>query len=706
MTNKICVGQNKDGRLEIFYIGTNDRLYHNWQKSPNGVIWNGERDINDKSNYPTAKQICVGENKDGRLEIFYIRMNDDRLCHNWQKEPGGEWSGEYESYDGSNYYTAKQICVYQNIDGRLDIFYIATNDRLYYNWQVSPNSVWKGHAEFKNGSHYYTAKQICVYQNIDGRLEIFYIGTNDRLYHNWQKSLDGGWHGEEEFKHGGHYYTAKQICVGRNYDGRLEIFYIGTNDRLYHNWQEKPNGGWHGEEEFKDGSHYYAAKQICVGQNVDGRLEIFYIATNDRLYHNWQEKPNGHWNGEMPLVEVYTVCFCGTSCTRDEGEETRPASITWGPGSDKRIYCDETGYIPVRIHKEISGSLKATKPSVTVRGVSENDWSEPRNKSEPLIFNRPLNAHKSLIDYVKSYSGGDQRSRPGIATGWAAPALALHGANLAAARGAQQYNFIGHSRGAVECIMAAWFLYAYGSEEIRQIPVNIFTIDPVPGPGNWYGILTQLPPNVVNYVGVYAWDVCGDECNYDSSFMALVPRPNGRMTEKDNNVIIPKNSDWKYIADNAQLTDPLASGNFSQPLGYKLYACRGRHSTVAGCTTADGWYDYNKRDGSVAPVPQLIYKIARAYLTKWGTIFPIKSAVVINALELRKKIHTEHSKFDAMGGGIIREATREISSIKGRDSSSKYRMEDVAGHPSSRMTYPVTKDCNYEKTGWVKWKFL
>src|SRR4051812_45216919 len=188
--------------------------------------------------------------------------------------------------------------------------------------------------------------------------------------------------------------------------------------------------------------------------------------------------------GQVSSSAPYTVCFCGTSCARDEGEASRS-------DSDTRIYCKETGYIPVRLHKEIAGDLRATTPSVTVRGVGENDWSQPRNTSEALVLNGPLKAPSDLLSDAREYSGGDQRSTVSGASGWDAAALALHGGNLAAASGAPACNFIGHSRGAVECIMAAWFLYAYGR---REIPVSILAIDPVPGLGNWYGILTQLPP--------------------------------------------------------------------------------------------------------------------------------------------------------------------------------------------------------------------
>jgi len=403
--------------------------------------------------------------------------------------------------------------------------------------------------------------------------------------------------------------------------------------------------------------------------------------------------------------DVFTVCFSGTACTRDEGEVTRPQS-------DKEIYCDETGYIPVRIHKEITGDLRATTPSVTIRGVGENDWAVPRDDSEPLVFDAPLNADSSLLKYVKSYSGGNQYSKATQLDGWSAPALALHAANLAAASGKEQYNFIGHSRGAVECIMAAWFIYAYGPDNVKNIPINIFAIDPVPGTGEWYGIFTQLPPNVVNYVGVYAWDMCIQPA--DKPFMALVPRPNGLMTGKDNSVTLYDSwwwNKWKYIADNDQLTDPLKTGSDPQPQGYELYACRGRHSTVAGNSTSDGNYNAEDVSETVAPVPELIYKMARGYLTQWGTVFPTASAADERVLSLRQKINTDHREFDVMGGGETRTSSlpyrpyvRRVSSISGSNPFNSYYMDNVVGDPPYKMVYPVTSERT--DAGWVKWKFL
>jgi len=396
----------------------------------------------------------------------------------------------------------------------------------------------------------------------------------------------------------------------------------------------------------------------------------------------------------------FTICLAGTACTRDEGERSRDKS-------DRRIYCPETGYIPVRIHLELSGALDAARPSITVRGVGENDWAEPRDSSEPLMLNGPLDAPQALRNYARKYSGGDQRSVPSSAVGWAATALALHTANLALASGSRNINLIGHSRGAVEAIMAAWFIYAYGS---RDISINIFAIDPVPGTGEWYGILTQLAPNVRNFAGVYSWDMGIQP--FDKPFMAVIPRPNQAMLGlSDGAEDIALGSSWDTLADNYQQADPLQAGDALQPQGYQLFACRGRHSTVAGNSTTNSGYKPEDVDDSVAPVPKLVYKLARACLTQWGATFLDYSAVGDSVPDLRRRIHTDPAPFDAMGGGATRTSNqpyrpyvRRLSSISGRNPFNSYYMDNLVGDPPYRLAYPVTSERN--NTGRVAWTFL
>ncbi len=92
---------------------------------------------------------------------------------------------------------------------------------------------------------------------------------------------------------------SNRINVGRNADGRLEVFYIGTDDVLYHTWQVSTGGGWSGENLL--GTLTNKGKKLGVGRNVDSRLEAFCRGTNDVLYHTWQVTTGGGWSGENQL---------------------------------------------------------------------------------------------------------------------------------------------------------------------------------------------------------------------------------------------------------------------------------------------------------------------------------------------------------------------------------------------------------------------
>jgi hypothetical protein len=48
---------------------------------------------------------------------------------------------------------------------------------------------------------------------------------------------------------------------------------------------------------------YYASFRNAapvVAQNADGRLEVFLVGQNTQLYHNWQTSP-GNWSGWFSL---------------------------------------------------------------------------------------------------------------------------------------------------------------------------------------------------------------------------------------------------------------------------------------------------------------------------------------------------------------------------------------------------------------------
>jgi len=276
----------KDGRQQVFTIGKNYALWHIWQNAPNSG-WSDWSSLGGK-----YKDIEVGQNKDGRLEVFGIGPDDSALYHIWQKAAGG-----WNSYSLLEKGSWTGIAVGRNQDGRQEVFTIGNNEKLYHIWQKSPNSGW---SNFDNEGG--RIKVIEVGKNADGRQEVFAIGSDNAVHHIWQKSPNGDWSG---WKSLGGWWS--DIAVGRNQDGRLEVFAIDSAGVLKQIAQKR-DGGW--GDTFGRLGGGGGVKDIEVGKNKDGRLEVFGIGSDGALWHISQKTPNGGWTnwsslgGDVKEIEV------------------------------------------------------------------------------------------------------------------------------------------------------------------------------------------------------------------------------------------------------------------------------------------------------------------------------------------------------------------------------------------------------------------
>ncbi len=86
-----------------------------------------------------------------------------------------------------------------------------------------------------------------VVSNIDGRLELFVLGSDKVVYHKWQ--LDPGTHNWSGWASLGG--KSRQFSVTQHHDGRLEVFTVGLKNGLFYtNCQLAPGAndwsGWHG----------------------------------------------------------------------------------------------------------------------------------------------------------------------------------------------------------------------------------------------------------------------------------------------------------------------------------------------------------------------------------------------------------------------------------------------------------------------------
>ncbi len=116
------------------------------------------------------------------------------------------------------------------------------------------------------------------------------------LWHVWQTAPSNGW------SSGGSLGAPDSglmgiVSVGNNHDGRLEVFGIGGDRQLHHIWQTSPNNGWSGWQTLGGLPPGALAGDPRVVNNADGRLEVFLLGNDQNIWHIWQTSPNNGWSG-------------------------------------------------------------------------------------------------------------------------------------------------------------------------------------------------------------------------------------------------------------------------------------------------------------------------------------------------------------------------------------------------------------------------
>ena len=95
-----------------------------------------------------------------------------------------------------------------------------------------------------------------------------------------------------------------RAAVGRNADGRLELFVRGASGGIEHNWQREPGGEWVATAIRWPGLQGLDAADDpapAVARRADGRLALVACASDGELHVAVQRYPNGGFGGWTPL---------------------------------------------------------------------------------------------------------------------------------------------------------------------------------------------------------------------------------------------------------------------------------------------------------------------------------------------------------------------------------------------------------------------
>jgi hypothetical protein len=296
-----CTANTSDGRMELFAIGNNGSLYHSYQTNANGS-WAAWTSMGTSANKWSINALpAVGVNKDGRLEVFVVGTNSS-IYHAYQKVPGSSaatnWS-VFSIVSSSRVCQTARLAVGNWSNGALDLFVIGTDSVLYHNYQTTAgnSTSWSGFSSL--GGAWDQNADVSVASENDGRLDVFVIDGVGNMNNNFQTAVNSTtWNGFHSLS--SVVPILARTALGRDVSGHLNVFVIGTDGVCYYRTETAPSSptSWTSWASLGNNTWATDARPV-IATDENGSLELFIVGPNQNLYHNYQT--GGSWIGWLSL---------------------------------------------------------------------------------------------------------------------------------------------------------------------------------------------------------------------------------------------------------------------------------------------------------------------------------------------------------------------------------------------------------------------
>jgi hypothetical protein len=323
----------QDGRVRVWARDTSNQIVYTEQSAPSAGPWSAWQPLTP----PGAFNFRPAKHADGRLRLIARPTAEPSLESIAQTAPGGSWQSNWNGFGSISLVGAGAPGIVKGYpavmvwpDGRLEIFWRGGNDALHHLWENAPNGQWQGPGDLGGILVDYPA----VAMDGNGHGMVFSVGTDQGMaLTHWDPATGWTWAGL-----GGVFQPQTPAAITWPDDGHVEVFARGTDNALWHNWQNGRGGPWLGWRSLGGSiqgnvaaitDHNGQGNVFAVGTqgnllraahsfegwlwenlgggvvgtpapalNTDGRLEVFVRGTDNRVYHTWQNTPGGLWSGE------------------------------------------------------------------------------------------------------------------------------------------------------------------------------------------------------------------------------------------------------------------------------------------------------------------------------------------------------------------------------------------------------------------------
>jgi len=265
---------SRTGGNAVFARFTDGNLYYCYQNGPTGT-WSSWTNLGG----PIVGKPAVGKSPDGRMDVF-CRMADGSIQHRWE-----DYSSGWQAWASLGGNIGGDPVVALNWEGREEVFVRGTDNQLYHKWQMN-DGTWSGWGNLGGQ----IVGEPSIGKSSDGRLEVFCHFADGSIQHNWQNGAVVGtsWSGWSAYTG----IANSNIAAVRTPAFIQEIYYRDSNGSIYRSYQTAVDGGWSAWESI-GGS---ANGTPIIGHNDDGRLQIFEIHPDGKIWNRYQLSGGGWSN--------------------------------------------------------------------------------------------------------------------------------------------------------------------------------------------------------------------------------------------------------------------------------------------------------------------------------------------------------------------------------------------------------------------------
>lgn len=276
------------GHLDLFTVGTDNRVYSAWWDIGNG--WHGWFPIGNLQCRPGSTVNALSRYSD-HLDLFTTAADGRTMSTWWNVRTG--WA-DWFHVQGGVAAPGATVTAIARYPFHLDLFTVGTDRRVYSCWW-DERSGW--HNWFAIGTlQCRSDSTVSVVTRFPDHLDLFTTAADGRIMSTWWNARSG-W-GSWFHVSGGIASPGSPITAIARYSHHLDLFTIGTDNRIYSTW-------WHEGQSWANwfnvsGGVGQPGGQVAAISRITEHIDLVTVGSDGVVYSTWWDGATG-WAGWFGL---------------------------------------------------------------------------------------------------------------------------------------------------------------------------------------------------------------------------------------------------------------------------------------------------------------------------------------------------------------------------------------------------------------------